>query len=58
LLLGVFYKANTADARNSPAIAVAEQLVVLGANVRAADPTSMTTSIFLVSPASNATPTN
>ena len=38
LLLGLSYKPNTADSRNSPAIAVAEQLVALGAKVRAADP--------------------
>jgi UDP-N-acetyl-D-glucosamine dehydrogenase len=38
LLLGLAYKRNTADARESPAIAVAERLVALGADVRAADP--------------------
>jgi UDP-N-acetyl-D-glucosamine dehydrogenase len=38
LVLGLAYKRNTADARESPAIAVAERLVSLGAEVRAADP--------------------
>jgi len=38
LVLGLAYKRNTADARESPAIAVAERLVELGADVRAADP--------------------
>ncbi|MCB0990830.1 MAG: UDP-glucose 6-dehydrogenase, partial [Acidimicrobiales bacterium] len=38
LLLGLTYKANTSDARESPAIAVAELLLKLGADVRAADP--------------------
>jgi UDP-N-acetyl-D-glucosamine dehydrogenase len=38
LILGLAFKRNTADARESPAIAVAERLVTLGAEVRAADP--------------------
>jgi hypothetical protein len=38
LLLGLAYKKNTGDARESPAIRVAELLVRIGADVRAADP--------------------
>jgi UDP-N-acetyl-D-glucosamine dehydrogenase len=38
LLLGLTYKANSGDLRASPAIAVAEQLVGLGADVRVTDP--------------------
>jgi UDP-N-acetyl-D-glucosamine dehydrogenase len=38
LLLGLAYKKNTGDARESPAIRIAELLVRLGAQVRAADP--------------------
>ncbi|HET9442270.1 MAG TPA: nucleotide sugar dehydrogenase, partial [Acidimicrobiales bacterium] len=38
LLLGLAYKANTGDARESPAAVVAERLLDLGADVRAADP--------------------
>lgn len=38
LLLGLAYKRNSGDARESPAIAVAERLVQRGANVVAADP--------------------
>ena len=38
LLLGLAYKANTGDARESPALAVAERLRNLGADVRAVDP--------------------
>jgi UDP-N-acetyl-D-glucosamine dehydrogenase len=38
LVLGLAYKRNTADAREAPAIAVAERLVALGAEVRVADP--------------------
>lgn len=38
LLLGLAYKPNTSDARESPAIRVAELLVGLGAEVLAADP--------------------
>ncbi len=38
LLLGLAYKRNTGDARESPALVVAERLLALGAQVRAADP--------------------
>ena len=38
LLLGLSYKKNTGDARESPARAIATQLVALGARVAAADP--------------------
>ena len=38
LLLGLAYKRNTGDARESPSAAVARQLLDLGAEVRAADP--------------------
>jgi UDP-N-acetyl-D-glucosamine dehydrogenase len=38
LLLGLSYKPNTGDARESPAVTVAQQLLSLGAHVRAADP--------------------
>jgi len=38
LVLGLAYKRNTADARESPAIVIAERLAALGADVRAADP--------------------
>ncbi|HEX3542047.1 MAG TPA: nucleotide sugar dehydrogenase [Acidimicrobiales bacterium] len=38
LLLGLSYKANSSDARESPAIGVANRLVALGAVVAAADP--------------------
>ncbi|HSH60456.1 MAG TPA: UDP binding domain-containing protein [Acidimicrobiales bacterium] len=38
LLLGLAYKANTGDARESPAVVVADRLLSLGADVRAADP--------------------
>jgi UDP-N-acetyl-D-glucosamine dehydrogenase len=38
LLLGLAYKKNTGDARESPAVRVAELLVRMGAEVRAADP--------------------
>jgi UDP-N-acetyl-D-glucosamine dehydrogenase len=38
LLLGLAYKKNTSDARESPAIRVAELLLRMGADVRAADP--------------------
>ena len=38
LLLGLAYKKNTSDARESPAIRVAELLPGMGAEVRAADP--------------------
>jgi UDP-N-acetyl-D-glucosamine dehydrogenase len=38
LLLGLAYKRNTGDARQSPALVVAERLLSLGADVRGADP--------------------
>ena len=38
LLLGLAYKRNTGDARESPSAAIARQLLDLGAEVRAADP--------------------
>ncbi|GAA0816561.1 nucleotide sugar dehydrogenase [Spirilliplanes yamanashiensis] len=38
LLLGLSYKPNTGDARESPAVSVAQQLLTLGAEVRGADP--------------------
>ena len=38
VLLGISYKKNSGDARESPAIAVGEQLLDLGANVRVIDP--------------------
>jgi UDP-N-acetyl-D-glucosamine dehydrogenase len=38
LLLGLAYKKNSGDARESPALAVAHRLLGLGAEVRAADP--------------------
>jgi len=38
LLLGLAYKANTADVRESPALAVAERLLGFGAEVAAVDP--------------------
>ncbi len=38
MLLGLAYKRNTGDDRESPAIAVADRLIRLGADVRAADP--------------------
>ena len=38
LLLGLAYKPQTGDARESPAMVVAERLLALGADVRAADP--------------------
>jgi UDP-N-acetyl-D-glucosamine dehydrogenase len=38
LLLGLSYKKNTGDARESPALAVAQRLLALGADVRAIDP--------------------
>ena len=38
LLLGLAYKKNTGDARESPAVRVAQLLALLGAEVRAADP--------------------
>jgi UDP-N-acetyl-D-glucosamine dehydrogenase len=38
LLLGLAYKGNTGDARESPAVRVAQLLAGMGADVRAADP--------------------
>jgi UDP-N-acetyl-D-glucosamine dehydrogenase len=38
LLLGLAYKKNTGDARESAAMVVADRLLALGANVRAVDP--------------------
>jgi UDP-N-acetyl-D-glucosamine dehydrogenase len=38
LLLGVSYKRNTADARQTPAVEIGRQLHALGAEVRAVDP--------------------
>ena len=38
LLLGLAYKRNTSDARESPSMVVADRLLALGADVRAADP--------------------
>jgi len=38
LVLGLAYKPNTGDARESPAVAVVERLVALGAAVRVSDP--------------------
>jgi UDP-N-acetyl-D-glucosamine dehydrogenase len=38
LLLGLGYKRNTSDARESPAITVAAELAAMGADVRVADP--------------------
>jgi UDP-N-acetyl-D-glucosamine dehydrogenase len=38
LLLGLAYKPNTGDVRESPAVVVAERLLGLGADVRAVDP--------------------
>jgi UDP-N-acetyl-D-glucosamine dehydrogenase len=38
LVLGLAFKRNTSDARESPAVVVAERLASLGAEVRAADP--------------------
>lgn len=38
LLLGLAYKKNTGDARESPAVRIAELLLDMGAKVRAVDP--------------------
>ena len=38
LLLGLAYKRNTGDARESPAAGIVQRLLALGADVRAADP--------------------
>ena len=45
LLLGLAYKKNTGDARESPARVIAERLLALGAEVHAADPHLVTESI-------------
>jgi UDP-N-acetyl-D-glucosamine dehydrogenase len=49
LLLGLAYKKNTGDARESPAIRVAELLLGMGAKVRAADP--LVTEAAVIDPA-------
>jgi UDP-N-acetyl-D-glucosamine dehydrogenase len=46
LLLGLAYKKNTGDARESPAVRVAELLLRMGAEVRAADPLVTETAII------------
>jgi UDP-N-acetyl-D-glucosamine dehydrogenase len=46
LLLGLAYKKNTGDARESPAIRIAELLLRMGAQVRAADPLVTETAII------------
>jgi len=46
LLLGLAYKKNTGDARESPAIRVAELLLGMGAHVRAADPLVTETAVI------------
>ena len=46
LLLGLAYKKNTGDARESPAIRVAELLLGMGADVRAADPLVTETAVL------------
>jgi UDP-N-acetyl-D-glucosamine dehydrogenase len=46
LLLGLAYKKNTGDARESPAIRVAKLLVGMGAQVRAADPLVTETAVI------------
>ncbi|UCC44611.1 MAG: UDP-glucose/GDP-mannose dehydrogenase family protein [Candidatus Zixiibacteriota bacterium] len=38
-LLGLTFKANTSDLRNSPALAIAERLIAMGAEISAFDPT-------------------
>lgn len=52
LLLGISYKANTGDARESPGPVIAQLLSALGAEVRVADPHlhDVTTSFTLVDP--------
>jgi UDP-N-acetyl-D-glucosamine dehydrogenase len=49
LLLGLAYKKNTGDARESPAIRIADLLLRMGADVRAADP--LVTETAVVDPA-------
>jgi UDP-N-acetyl-D-glucosamine dehydrogenase len=44
LLLGLAYKAGTSDFRESPSLAVAERLVLLGAQLQACDPHVLTVS--------------
>jgi UDP-N-acetyl-D-glucosamine dehydrogenase len=46
LLLGLAYKKNTGDARESPAIRVAKLLLSMGAHVRAADPLVTETAVI------------
>ena len=46
LLLGLAYKKNTGDARESPAVRIAQILKRMGADVRAADPHVMATTIL------------
>jgi UDP-N-acetyl-D-glucosamine dehydrogenase len=46
LLLGLAYKKNTGDARESPAIRVAKLLLGMGAHVRAADPLVTETAVI------------
>jgi UDP-N-acetyl-D-glucosamine dehydrogenase len=46
LLLGLAYKKNTGDARESPAIRIAELLLRMGAQVRAADPLVTETAVI------------
>jgi UDP-N-acetyl-D-glucosamine dehydrogenase len=38
LVLGIAYKKNTGDARESPALEILQQLVAMGANVAVSDP--------------------
>jgi UDP-N-acetyl-D-glucosamine dehydrogenase len=45
LLLGLAYKKNTGDARESPAVRVAQLLRAMGADVRAADPHVIETAV-------------
>jgi UDP-N-acetyl-D-glucosamine dehydrogenase len=49
LLLGLAYKKNTGDARESPAVRIAELLLLMGAKVRAADP--LVTESTVINPA-------
>ena len=50
LLLGLAYKRNTGDIRESPGVVIAQSLTALGADVRVADPHLLpgATSLFLV----------
>jgi UDP-N-acetyl-D-glucosamine dehydrogenase len=54
-LLGMAYKRNTSDSRESPAMVVAERLVALGADVVAADP-HIPSGVRLPCPRVDATP--